>query len=81
MQGTVYFAQEGRVSINRLILIKRLDPTKPPTQEQENYTHDQNHVSDSGLNNGLQGDTSVNYTGSFLHQLIHPDSFTGVYEN
>lgn len=43
--------------------------------------YDQNHVSDSGRNRRLQGGTSVNYTGSFLQQLIQPDSFTGVYEN
>lgn len=42
---------------------------------------DEKHISVSGLNNGLWGGTSVNYTGSLLQQLIHPDSFTGVYEN
>lgn len=75
---------EGHFNVKRLILINKRERRKTHKISDGGKTpdvHAQNHVSDSGLNNGLQGSTSVNYTGSFLQQLIHPDSFTGVYEN
>lgn len=71
---------EGQCSGQRPVLIDKLKPVQPG-QVREVSELDQKHVSVSGLNTGLQGGTSVNYTGSLPQQLIHPDSFTGVYEN